>query len=174
MKYEETDFKDLLLIKNNIFEDLRGNLTKFFFSDFFKKFNFKVDDIYSTTSSKNVVRGLHHQKSPYGQSKLVTCLSGSFVDIAVDLREKSQTYGRIFTYKLQSGSCDSLLIPSGFSHGTFSLEDGTTMLSICSGIYLPEHESGIDMKSIDLPFDMELAVISEKDKSLPSIRSLLK
>jgi dTDP-4-dehydrorhamnose 3,5-epimerase-like enzyme len=79
MKYTETEFKDLFIFKNRFFLDDRGFLTKFFYSDFFANLNFRVDDIYTTTSHKNVIRGLHHQKAPYGQAKLVSCLSGSFV-----------------------------------------------------------------------------------------------
>jgi dTDP-4-dehydrorhamnose 3,5-epimerase len=121
-----------------------------------------------------VIRGLHHQKAPYGQAKLVSCLSGSFVDVAVDLREGSQTFGKVFSYKLVAGSNDALLIPAGFSHGTLSLEDNTTMLSICSGRYMPEHEAGVDMKSIELPFDTTMSIVSIKDRALPDIRSLTK
>jgi dTDP-4-dehydrorhamnose 3,5-epimerase len=136
------------------------------------RLNFKVDDIYTTTSNKNTIRGIHHQKAPYGQAKLVTCLSGSFVDVAVDLRYGSQTYGKVFLYKLVAGSDDALLIPAGFSHGTLSLDDNTTMLSICSGRYMPEHEAGINMKSIDLPYDTSMSMISIKDRALPDIRSV--
>uniref|UniRef100_UPI004047CD6A dTDP-4-dehydrorhamnose 3,5-epimerase family protein n=1 Tax=Flavobacterium sp. TaxID=239 RepID=UPI004047CD6A len=173
MKYTQTAFSDLLIIKNKSFNDDRGSLKKFFYSDFFIQFNFKVDDIYTTKSNKNTIRGVHHQVAPYGQAKLVTCLSGSFLDIAVDLRQGSRTYGKVFTYKLVAGSDDQLLIPAGFSHGTLSLEDNTTMLSICSGKYLPEHESGINMKSIDLPYDTSMSSISAKDIALPDLKSML-
>ena len=172
MIYTETEFKDLIVLKNKSFQDNRGQLTKYFYSDFFVKLNFRVDDIYTTTSNKNTIRGLHHQRAPYGQVKLVSCLSGSFVDVAVDLRDGSQTYGKVFSYKLVAGSDDALLIPAGFSHGTLSLEDNTTMLSICSGRYLPEHEAGINMKSIKLPYDTSMSVVSVKDKALPDIQSL--
>ena len=173
MKYTETEFKDLMILKNRFFHDDRGFLTKFFYSDFFVKLNFRVDDIYTTTSHKDVIRGLHHQKAPYGQAKLVSCLSGSFVDVAIDLREGSQTFGKVFSYKLVAGNNDALLIPAGFSHGTLSLEDNTTMLSICSGRYMPEHEAGVDMKSIELPYDTTMSIVSIKDCALPNIRSLI-
>ena len=174
MKYTKTEFKDLIILKNRFFRDDRGFLTKFFYSDFFVKLNFRVDDIYTTTSHKNVIRGLHHQKAPYGQTKLVSCLSGSFVDVAVDLREGSQTFGKGFSYKLVAGSNDALLIPAGFSHGTLSLEDNTTMLSICSGRYMPEHETGVDMKSIELQHDTTMCIVSIKDRALPDIRAIIK
>ena len=173
MKYIETEFQDLLIFKNKHFQDERGALNKFFYSDFFSKFNFRVDDIYTTTSHKNVIRGLHHQRSPYGQAKLVSCLSGSFLDVAVDLREESTTYGGVFSYKLVASSNEALLIPAGFSHGTLSLDEGTTMLSICSGKYMPEYESGIDMKSIDLVYDTRFSTVSIKDQALPGIQTVI-
>ena len=174
MKYTETEFNGLVVLKNRSFEDDRGCLTKFFYSDFFAKFDFRVDDIYKTTSHKNVVRGLHHQQAPHGQAKLVSCLSGSFLDVAVDLRDFSHTYGKVFSYKLIAGSDDALLIPAGFSHGTLSLEDNTTMLSICSGRYMPEHEAGVNIRSIELPYDTSMSILSVKDQALPSIKSLRK
>lgn len=99
----------------NEFKDDRGMLTKYFYSDLFNKFNFQVDDIYTTVSHENVVRGLHHQVAPNGQAKLVTCLSGEFWDISVDLRNESKTYGEQFAYKLSAEKAESLLVPAGFS-----------------------------------------------------------
>ena len=173
MIYSDTKFDNLLILKTKHFSDHRGQLNKFFYSDFFNSYNFNVDDVYTTVSHKNVIRGLHHQKMPFGQVKLVSCLAGSFMDVAVDLRRDSNTFGEFFSYKLTAGSEDALLIPAGFSHGTYSLEDGTTMLSICSGRYLPAEEAGIDMKSLSLPFSTSNAIVSEKDQFLPSLSSLL-
>jgi dTDP-4-dehydrorhamnose 3,5-epimerase len=173
MKITETDFKDLFIIQNRKFEDHRGKLVKYFFSDFFKNLNFIVDDIYTTNSNKNIIRGMHHQVHPYGQTKLISCLSGSFLDIAIDLRIGSRTFGSIFSHVLKHDIGESLVIPAGFSHGTFSLEDGTTMLSICSGKYLPEYEAGIRMKTLALGLDLSEGIESEKDKSLPSLESII-
>jgi len=171
------DIFDLKIFNLKRFKDKRGMLTKFFYSDLFDKYNFKVDDIYTTVSHKNVVRGLHHQLSPYGQAKLITCLSGNFWDISVDLRKGSSTYGKVFSYKLSSKKDESILIPAGFSHGTISLDDGTVMLSICSGKYLPETEGGININSLNLEFlkekqNMSL-ILSSKDESLPNIEEVL-
>lgn len=173
MEYVQTEFENLIVIKNRCFKDDRGFLTKYFYSDFFAKLDFKVDDIYTTTSHRNVIRGMHHQKAPYGQAKLVSCLSGSFVDVALDLREESRTFGNIFSYKLMADSNDALLIPAGFSHGTLSLENNTTMLSICSGKYMPIHELGVNMKSIELPFDTTMSITSAKDQALPNIKEFM-
>jgi dTDP-4-dehydrorhamnose 3,5-epimerase len=177
MKFREQKLKGLFVFDLNEFKDDRGMLTKYFYSDLFNKFNFQVDDIYTTVSHENVVRGLHHQITPYGQAKLVTCLSGEFWDISVDLRKESKTYGEQFSYKLSAGKAESLLVPAGFSHGTVSLESGTVMLSICSGKYMPEHEAGINISSLNLDFlpgnCVESLVISPKDKHLPPLQKML-
>jgi dTDP-4-dehydrorhamnose 3,5-epimerase len=177
MKFREQKLKDLFVFEMNEFKDDRGMLTKYFYSDLFNKFNFQVDDIYTTVSHENVVRGLHHQVAPNGQAKLVTCLSGEFWDISVDLRNESKTYGEQFAYKLSAEKAESLLVPAGFSHGTVSLASGTVMLSICSGKYMPEHEAGINIRSLNLDFlsknCIESLVISPKDKQLQSLDEML-
>ena len=169
-KYEHTKFDGLYIIKYSCFNDARGNLTKYLQNDV-KPFNqMKIDDIYTTCSKENVVRGMHHQINEYGQVKYVTCLAGEFWDIAVDLRPQSKTYKEVFTHKLSCNKLESILIPAGFSHGTYSLSDETLMLSICSGKYIPEQESGISMASLGLPFYSSQAIVSSKDSTLMGIQ----
>jgi dTDP-4-dehydrorhamnose 3,5-epimerase len=168
---------DLTVFDLSRFRDARGVLTKYFYSDLLNQFDFNVDDIYTTISHKNVVRGLHHQLQPKGQAKLVTCLSGEFWDITVDLRIGSPTYGEQFSYKLSSNNNESLLVPAGFSHGTISLVDDTVMLSICSGKYMPEFEAGINISSLNLNFlsraRVEALILSAKDKGLPPLNKII-
>lgn len=178
MKFTEQKFKNLFVFELNEFKDDRGMLSKYYYSDLFNKFNFQVDDIYTTVSHENVVRGMHHQVAQYGQAKLVTCLSGKFWDISIDLRIDSNTYGQQFAYQLCSEKAESLLVPAGFSHGTVSLESGTVMLSICSGKYMPQHEAGININSLNLDFlskkCVESLVVSAKDKQLLPLEQILK
>jgi len=173
MQILETKFKDLLVFENNIFSDKRGELRKYFISDIFTDIDFKIDDIYTTSSKNNVIRGMHHQIQPHGQSKLVSCLKGSFIDVALDLRKDSMTYGEHFTYELKSKENKAVLVPPGFSHATISLADDTIMLSICSGKYLPQYENGVDVRSIGLDMDLSRCIISEKDTSLPTLQEIL-
>lgn len=176
MKFKEK-LSDLTIFDLSRFRDPRGMLTKFYYSDLLDQYNFKVDDIYTTVSNKNVVRGLHHQFGPNGQAKLVTCLSGEFWDISVDLRIGSPTYGEQFSYKLSSENDESLLVPAGFSHGTLSLENDTIMLCVCSGKYMPEHEAGINITSLNLDFIsadcINELILSSKDKKLPPLDETL-
>jgi len=163
IKLIKTDFFGLYLVETKLFLDARGSLQKYFESDLFSQIGFSVDDIYTTKSHRDVIRGMHHQIEPYGQVKFVSCLAGSFFDVALDLRRESKTYGKVFTCKLESSKNLSIIVPSGFSHGTYSLQDDSIMLSICSGQYIPHQESGFNMRSLNLPFVKKNATLSEKD-----------
>jgi dTDP-4-dehydrorhamnose 3,5-epimerase len=165
-----TSFAGVYIYSRNKFSDNRGHLEKLFMPYAFLDIQFSVDDAYLAISQKaDTIRGLHAQKNPFGQYKLVTCTTGQMFDVALDLREDSATFGHVFTHKLDSKKSESVLIPPGFAHGVYSLEDNTTMLSLCSRPYLPEHEFGISMLDLDLDFVRESAVIvSEKDRILPT------
>lgn len=163
----ETDHNGIYMIERKVFLDDRGSLEKFYQKDIFDHLGFCVSDIYTTKSDKNVVRGMHHQSGRFGQEKLITCLSGAFFDVVIDLRENSKMYGKIYTKLLKEGDNLSLLISSGFSHGTYALTDNTVMLSVCSGAYLPEYEEGFNMKSLKLPFYETHSIVSEKDLMYP-------
>ena len=168
MKIIKTGLDDLFIIQRKKFTDHRGALEKFYEGPFFAYLNLRIDDIYTTNSGPNVVRGMHHQISPFGQTKIVCCLSGSFIDIAVDLRPNSRTYKKIYFHKLAPDVPESIIVPTGFSHGTYALEKNTIALSLCSGNYLPEVERGINIKTMGLDFIDSNAIISENDLSWPS------
>jgi len=163
----ETDHSGIYIVKRQGFFDNRGSLEKFYQKDIFDNLEFCVSDIYTTKSDKDVVRGMHHQRGEFGQKKLITCLSGAFMDVVIDLRPNSKMYGKTYTKLLKETDNLSLLISSGFSHGTYSLTDNAVMLSVCSGAYLPEYEEGFNMKSLKLPFYETYAVVSEKDLMYP-------
>jgi dTDP-4-dehydrorhamnose 3,5-epimerase len=168
-KFKHTKFDGLYIIAYSCFNDARGKLTKYFQKDI-KLFNqITVDDVYTTFSKENVVRGMHHQINEFGQAKYITCLAGEFWDIAIDLRPQSKTFKEVFTHKLACDRLESILIPAGFSHGTYSLSDATLMLSVCSGKYIPDQESGISMESLGLPFYSPRAIVSVKDSTLLGI-----
>ena len=126
MKFERTNFKDLVLVKHNIFEDKRG-----FFKEKFKvnelenflktKLNFCQEN--TVKSNLNVLRGLHFQKKPYDQSKLISISYGKILDIAVDIRRDQNTYGKYFSYILDAENNESLFIPKGFAHGYLTISD---------------------------------------------------
>jgi dTDP-4-dehydrorhamnose 3,5-epimerase len=168
-KIENTTHPGIYIVKRLLFNDNRGALEKYYQKDIFDLYGFIASDIYTTVSNKNVVRGMHHQVGVHSQAKLISCTSGAFYDISIDLRVDSEFYGKTYYQLLKGGDHKSLLIMPGFSHGTYALENHSVMLSICSGPYLPEFEQGFNMKSLNLPFYNEQAIVSNKDLSYPNI-----
>ena len=168
MKITRTLFDELLVVEIPPFLDHRGSLSKVITSEYMRQLSMQVDDVYITKSDKHVLRGLHYQTEPHGQVKLVSCLSGSMIDIALDIRPNSATFGKVFFIEL-SASGISVLVPRGFAHATFSKAHNTLALSVCSGNYLPQFESGYNPLSLDLDIfpSHDSIIISDKDKNLP-------
>lgn len=174
MEIVDTPLKDCYIIKATKFGDDRG----FFLESFNqKKMNengipFEVKQINFAKSTKNVLRGLHYQKGSFAQSKLVGVISGSVLDVAVDLRKESPTY--LQNFKLEINDPDIfLLIPRGFAHGYYTLEDSTVFYYAVDNFYSPENESGVRYDDPQLGIDWELTgqpIISEKDLKQPYIK----
>lgn len=169
MKIEQTDIEGLLVITPNIFEDDRG----YFFESFNKKefdqhtkhpIDFVQDN--QSKSQKNVLRGLHFQNPPYDQGKLVRVIQGSVLDVAVDIRKNSPTYGKFFKIILDAKRHQMLWIPSGFAHGFASLEDDTIFSYKCTNYYNKESEGCILYNDTDINIDwsIEFPILSEKDE----------
>ncbi|WP_421874953.1 dTDP-4-dehydrorhamnose 3,5-epimerase [Marinoscillum sp.] len=175
MEIIETPLKDCFIIKAQLHGDDRG----FFLESFNQRelakagIDFEVKQINFARSGKNVLRGLHYQKAPHAQTKLVGVISGSVVDVAVDLRQDSPTFGKHF--RLEIGSRDTfLLIPKGFAHGYYTLEDDTTFYYAVDDFYHPEAETGLFYKDPELKIDwglIGLPIISEKDQKQSSFQA---
>lgn len=163
------EIDDLLLIEPRIFEDDRGLFYESFNEEKYTKIlgtevRFVQDNI--SISKKNVLRGLHFQKPPFAQGKLVTVLKGRALDVAVDLRRNSKTYGKYEIVELSDKNKRQFWIPPGFAHGFCALEDDTLFSYKCSNYYSPEHEETIKWDDKDLAIDWKInkPITSEKDK----------
>ena len=174
MNILETGIPDLKVIEPKVFEDHRG----YFFESFSapKLATAGIDDQFvqdnESKSQKYVLRGLHYQINPTAMSKLVRVVSGSVLDVAVDIREGSPTYGKWFSIELSAANKKQLYIPRGFAHGFVTLEDNTIFCYKCDNFYSKEDEGGIRFDdptlSIDWEIDLKLAITSEKDDVLPN------
>ena len=141
MKITKTKFKDLLIIKNNNNIDKRGSLREIFNKKILnKKFVFE----YCTTSKKNILRGFHFQ-AKFQQSKFVNVLKGKILDVVIDLRKNSNTFGKVFKIILSSENCLSLYIPEGFAHAYYSYEKLNIVYYKLTNYYKPQYESGINV-----------------------------
>ena len=176
MKISKTFIKDLLVIEPQLFKDDRG----FFYESYNKNNLDKFINIVfvqdnESKSNKGVVRGLHFQLPPFEQTKLVRCVSGKILDVAVDLRTNSKTYGKSFSIELSSENNKLLLVPKGFAHGFQVISDEAIVNYKVDNFYNPKSDSGIIWNDKDLSVNWNLdikPVISLKDLKLISFKDL--
>jgi dTDP-4-dehydrorhamnose 3,5-epimerase len=170
MNITETNLSGLLLIEPKVFEDSRGYFLVSYNSETFK--NSGIDTIFvqdnQSFSCKGTLRGLHFQNTPYAQVKLIRVITGSIIDVAVDIRKGSKTYGKYYSAELSGENKKMLYIPYGFAHGFLTLEDNTIVQYKCSNVYNKESEGGIMWNDPDININWGLIdepIISDKDKN---------
>ena len=157
----------LLLFKPNIYRDERGYFFESWNEELFKSngvdLSFVQDN--QSFSHKNVIRGLHFQNPPYAQGKLVRVIQGSVIDVAVDLRKKSSTYGQYYSVELSSKNNYIFWIPPGFAHGFATLEDKTIFSYKCTNEYKKKSEGALIWNDVDLNIDWGIddPIVSSKD-----------
>lgn len=171
-EFRETYIPDVLLIKSRIFSDHRGALQEVFKQSVFEKFGlpglFVQDNL--TRSSYGVLRGLHYQRQPYAQGKLITVLEGEIYDVAVDLRRGSPTYGDWVSIRLSPDHSPMLYVPEGFGHGFQVLSEKAVVMYKLTAEYAPDFEAGIiwNDSRLGITWPLEEPVLSEKDTHWPS------
>ncbi|MEN8188184.1 MAG: dTDP-4-dehydrorhamnose 3,5-epimerase [Bacteroidota bacterium] len=168
MKIEETNIQDLVLITVDIYRDDRGYFKESYNQKRFEKVTktkFVQDN--ESLSKKGVLRGLHFQRPPFAQAKLVRVIKGSILDVAVDLRKNSPTFGEYFSHIISDENKKQLFIPIGFAHGFLSLEDDTIVNYKCSEFYNKESEDSIvwNDETLKIDWGIDTPIIAEKDKN---------
>ena len=172
MIIKKTKFKDLLIVKQKNNSDKRGNLRETFNNKILKK---KFIFEYCTTSKKNVFRGFHFQIKNK-KSKYVNVVKGKILDVVIDLRKNSKTFGKTFRIILSDKNCLSLYIPEGFAHAYYSYDKENIIYYKLDNYYNPKYESGIiyNDPSINIKWPKKKMIISQKDKKLLTINQFLK
>ncbi len=176
MQIKKTPISGLFEITPKAHTDRRGWFIELYkepqFSELTANLKYVQDNL--SYSAKGVIRGLHLQLAPFEQAKIVTILHGKVLDIVVDLRRGSSTFGQVYTCELSSSNHKLLVIPPGFAHGFSALEDSYFFYK-CSSVYNPQHETGIRWNDPQLNIDWQVdnPVLSEKDQALPSLDELL-
>jgi dTDP-4-dehydrorhamnose 3,5-epimerase len=171
---------DIKVIRTKKFEDPRG-----FFSETYNKRTFAdlgitldfVQDNHSCSSTPGTIRGLHYQAHPFAQDKLVRVVRGSILDVAVDIRRSSPTFGKWVAAEVSAARWNQILIPVGFAHGICTLEANTELIYKVTNYYSPQHDFGIrwddpDLK-IEWPFPNDHVVLSDKDAKQPLFRDVV-
>jgi dTDP-4-dehydrorhamnose 3,5-epimerase len=176
MKLRKTNIKDLFIIHPDIFTDERGYFFESYQKENFRKLGIDVDFVQDneSLSAKGVLRGLHFQVPPFAQGKLVRVVRGAALDVAVDLRKNSKTYGKWESAILSAENKLMLWIPEGFAHGFLTMEDNTIFQYKCTNYYSHESEQGIIWNDPDLQIDwgIKKPVVSEKDLKGMRFRNL--
>ena len=172
MIIKKTKFKGLLIVKQKNNNDSRGSLRETFNDKLLKK-KFKFE--YCTTSKKNVLRGFHFQFKNK-QSKYVNVVKGKILDVVIDLRRKSKTFGKTFKIILSKKNALGLFIPSGFAHAYFSFDDENIIYYKLDNYYAPRFESGIiyNDPAIKVKWPKKKLIVSKKDKNLLSLNEFKK
>ena len=173
MPFIETELKGLYIFEPKVFEDSRGYFFEAFNGAVFEEQgledNFIQDN--QSSSSYGVIRGLHFQKNPYAQVKLIRVILGNILDVAVDIRKGSPSFGKSFTLELSAENKKQLYIPAGFAHGFSVLSETAIVLYKCNALYNKESEGGIYYNDPSLEVDWKIptdkAIISDKDKVAP-------
>lgn len=179
MTVTDTFIKDLKVIEPKVFGDQRG-----YFFETWKKSDFEAAGIDFTPVQQNessstygVVRGLHFQLNPYSQAKLVRCVVGKVLDVAVDVRKGSPTFGKYFSVELSEENKRQFFIPRGFAHGFSVLSDYAVFSYLCDNVYNKESEGGIIFNDSELGIDWKIPqdkmILSDKDTKHPTLKNAI-
>ena len=175
MELIKTSINGLLIIKPDVFKDDRGYFYESYNKECFAKVGLNIDFVQDneSKSSKGVLRGLHFQKPPFAQGKLVRVIKGAVMDVAVDLRKDSPTYGKWESVVLTEENKLQFWIPEGFAHGFVAMEDNTIFNYKCTNVYNKESEGSIlwNDPDININWNIDNPILSEKDKISPLFKN---
>ena len=175
MKVIETELEGVLILEPKVFRDHRGFFMESYSQRTFEaaglKFNF-VQDNHSFSKEAGTLRGLHYQKEPMAQTKLVRVISGAILDVVVDIRKGSPTFGKWISVILSADNFRQILVPKGFAHGILTLVPNTHLLYKVDQFYSPEHDRAIRWNDPELGIEWhwDNPILSEKDRNAPFLR----
>jgi dTDP-4-dehydrorhamnose 3,5-epimerase len=178
MKLISTPIKDLYIVEPKVYEDYRGSFFELYNAKKFEELGIATKFIQDNESfsTYGVIRGLHYQLAPYAQTKLVKVIQGRILDVAVDIRKNSPTYGKHFAYELDDASNRMLYVPKGFAHGFSVLSKTAKVQYKCDSFYNAEVERGIRYNDpalgIDWKMPQQQAIVSARDNVLPLFNNI--
>jgi dTDP-4-dehydrorhamnose 3,5-epimerase len=172
MELVPTELPGLHVIRPKIFQDMRGCFVKTFHRDAFGQLglDFEPREEFFSISAKGVLRGMHFQLPPVAHAKLVYCIVGRVLDVVVDLRRNSPTFGHSCVRELGAANREMFFIPVGFAHGFLALEENSTMVYQTSTVHSPAHDAGVHWDSFGFDWPVKTPVLSERDKKFPALR----
>jgi len=165
MIIKSTSLDGIFEIENKKLSDERGVFIKTFHTDAFKEHNLQTDfkESFYSVSKKNVLRGMHFQLPPHDHAKLVYVVDGEILDVVVDVRKESSTFGQFYSTKLSSDNAKSLYIAKGFAHGFLTLSESATVIYSITTVYAPDFDAGIRWDSFGFDWKVNTPIISSRD-----------
>jgi dTDP-4-dehydrorhamnose 3,5-epimerase len=174
MLFKKTVIEGLYVVDHTVSYDVRGSFSKNFQKSMFIENNLKCDfsEGYYTSSKKNVIRGMHFQSPPHDHEKLVTVISGAIIDVVLDVRKSSKTYGAYFSIHLSSEDGRSLYIPKGLAHGFGVLSENAVTQYLVASEYNAPNDNGVLFNSFGFSWPINSPIISERDLTFPLLKQL--
>jgi len=172
MKFTETEIMDVYIIEQDVFKDNRGAFVKTFQESSFANRGLECDfkESYYTRSREDVIRGMHFQLPPHDQAKLVTVIQGVIIDVILDVRADSPTYGKYVSVELSRENRKSIYIPRGCAHGFGALSELSIAYYMVTSEYSSEYDAGIKYDSFGFDWPISNPIISDRDKSFDNFR----
>lgn len=174
MNIHSTPLDGVFEIENKVFEDSRGRFVKTFNDDIFRLCGLKTDfkESFYSISKKGVLRGMHFQLPPHDHAKLVYVTDGEILDVVVDVRNGSETFGNFYYTTLSSKNSKSLYVENGFAHGFLTLSESATVVYMTTTIHFPEFDTGIRWDSFGFDWNIMNPIISERDKNFNGLEAV--
>lgn len=175
MIFLKTKISGVYIIEPKLFEDNRGKFIKTYNREIFvnEKLTFVLKENYYSVSRKNVIRGMHFQVPPKEHAKLVYVTRGKILDVVLDIRKGSSTYGEYITVELSDENCKAIYIPIGCAHGFLSLKNDSTVIYLQTSPYSKKHDKGIKYNSFGMQWKIKKPVLSERDLNFPSLHKFI-
>lgn len=174
MRVIKTELDEVLILEPRVFSDNRGYFFESYSERSLREVGIQMKAVQvncSASNTRGTIRGLHFQNAPMAQTKLIRCLRGSILDVAVDLRKESPNYLQSVQIEISEKNCRSVYIPKGFAHGLATLEDQTIVEYVVDEFYSPEHDRSIrfDDAQIGVVWPFDVPVLSDKDQNAPNL-----
>lgn len=175
MDIVKTKIEGLMILKPIVFKDIRGKFIKIFNNTFFQKnnLNIEIKETYFSLSNKNVIRGMHFQTPPYEHIKIVYVPHGKILDVVLDIRKGSPTYGEYHSIELSDVNAKILIIPKGLAHGFKSIQDNTNVTYMQTTVYMLESDVGIKYDSFGFDWQCNHAQLSQRDLNFENFNTFV-
>jgi len=174
MKLQKTKVDGLFILEYKPFKDLRGKLMKPFTTNYFSgtELNLDIKETWFTNSNKDVIRGMHLQVGEMACEKIVSLIQGEVVDVILDIRKESKTYGEFLEIVLTEDNPKMIYIPKGCAHGYKVIKDNSMVMYMATKVHSSDHDLGIHFNSFGYDWNIENPIISERDKLLPDFKEV--